>query len=72
MFFIGSYGYMLSTLQTLFLAIQIKDPKEDHEQSLDNWLINLGRCRKGVIPQSIIHGSRLINNFSFKWDPMLI
>ena len=39
---IGFYGYMLGTIQKLFLAIQTKDQKTEFDGNLDNWLIKLG------------------------------
>ena len=38
---IGFYGYMLGTIQKLFLAIQTRDNKAEFDGNLDTWLIKL-------------------------------
>jgi len=56
---IGFYGYMIGTIQKLIAASQSRDLFAELTQSLDNWLIKLGKVKSGArLNSSVIHGTR--------------
>jgi hypothetical protein len=70
---IGFYGYMIGTIQKLIAASQARDLFAELTQSLDNWLIKLGKVKAGArLNSSVIRGTRKFFADQFRLDAMMV
>ena len=72
---IGFYGYMIGAIQKIIAASQSRDLFAELTQSLDNWLIKLGKAKAGTgsrLDSSIIRGTRKFFADQFRLDAMMV
>ena len=69
---IGVFGYMIGTIQTLFIGLGQTDQLTEQNEAITLWLVRLDRLKQTVLSRKVFDDVRDYYTRKFKHDTKLV